>query len=675
MDINNYHIDEHNREQQTAYSLIAETNQSFFLTGKAGTGKTTFLKYVVNSVHKNIVVLAPTGMAAILAGGSTIHSYFGFSPFEPSPEAEGKSRNMATIKYVDTFIIDEVSMARCELIDAIDYNLRKIMHNARPFGGKQMIFTGDLFQLPPVVSRSDQATTDMLRTEYGTLDGFFFKAHVFDNYQLPCIEFKKVYRQGDSQFLDILNQIRNGVVDESALKVLNGRVCNPAESDKPYVIMSGRKSRVEQINNKFLASLPTEPVVYEAAINGDIKPTDMPLEEHFQLKVGAQVMFCRNDMAKRWVNGTLGTICKLEKDVIGVQLQDKTEVDVTPVVWEKISSKYNAETKKMENTVIGEFVQFPLRLAWAITIHKSQGATFDKMQLDLSHGGIFESGQLYVALSRVQSMNGLFLTQPIKYSDIRTNRDVLSYASEYNNYEYIDEALKYGRAMFDTIKSGDIDNQTVVGFMYALGMVKLGKLILAHKYFEIVFRDMIDDSKLFELTNDVQFVGDAYIDAIIAFYSTQFDKSEQFARQYLQLNDCNEMNYILARTLDFLGKYKEADDVYSWYVVDPYKKRDFKSMFQVSLHNELYVNDPGLSMIHTLAVIHPFYAPVLKSFRLLMKKNNKKLGYDADETNSIALTFNKDSVNDDDFVKFATECDDKELKKDFQIILSKQMIL
>lgn len=650
----NYTLDKTNKEQALAYKLISETNESFFLTGKAGTGKTTFLKYVVESVPKRFAVLAPTGMAAILVGGSTIHSFFGLDPYNPSPIAKGNSARFAILKYVDTFIIDEVSMTRCDIIDAIDYNLRQVMHSARPFGGKQMVFTGDVFQLPPVVSRRNQAEVDMLETEYGSLSSFFFKAHAFREFPINAIEFKKVYRQEDSGFLDILNQVRNGNVSYDALKKLNSRVVTPDRMDGSYVILSGLKRTVDKINTGYLNAIAKESHFYEAEIKGEFKEGDAPVDMVLELKEGAQVMFSRNDMSKRWVNGTLGTVVSLSDEVIDIKLDNGDIVDVTPVTWEKTTQKYDKKNRTMEKNVVGTFTQFPLKLAWAITIHKSQGATFDRMQLDLANGGIFEFGQLYVALSRVKSLDGLFLTREIKQSDIKSNAEIVNYADNFNNYVDIEESISFGSRLFDAQRSGDIDAQAVVAMKYALEMVHSGSLALAYRYMRYLMRDLVCDDCLNGSTSGVEYVVDEkfgdYLNAVIALYSGRYDDAVGFADNVLSHSNDNCMNYVKVRALDCLKRYKEADGLYSEYAVDCIDVNDFKTIYSLAIHNEFYVGDPGLVPMLIVARVHTFYEPAIVGLRKIFKKNDRCLIDVEEECTDVVDAFNS-QMDDSEFVK------------------------
>ena len=397
--------DVNNKQQEIAYQLIKETNVSFFLTGKAGTGKTTFLKKVQNEINKNFIVLASTGIAAINAGGDTIHSFFGipFGVVTFKESCKVKASRIELLSNVDTIIIDEVSMCRADLIDAIDRAMKHICHSGLPFGGKQVVFVGDIYQLPPVVTTNDK---DILSNMYGEGIPFFFKAKAFRGKSLPTIEFQKVYRQEDEKFLSTLNRIRNGLCLQKDINLLNSRLqeCN----DKYVVTLSSVNAEADKLNKEELGRLDTTEFTYKALIAGEFDVKKFPVEESLVLKVGAQVMMCRNDSAKRWANGSIGIVTKLENDKIEVEFENGQRHQVHQTTWENCNYKYNKDEMKAEKVVTGTFTQYPIRLAWAITIHKSQGLTFNKMKLNLNRG-IFQVGQLYVALSRVKTLEGLFL--------------------------------------------------------------------------------------------------------------------------------------------------------------------------------------------------------------------------------------------------------------------------
>ena len=492
-------LDETNNRQQQAYELVAHTNQSFFLTGRAGTGKTTFLKKVQEMTGKQFIVVAPTGIAAIVAGGVTIHSFFGLDLNVQGPKDLGKriaeDKKNAIIS-CDTIIIDEVSMVRCDIIDAIDRTLRYVTRSHLPFGGKQIIFSGDMFQLPPVLRSG--AETDAMIEYYGTDVPFFFKAHVFENMDLPTIEFVKVYRQDEQLFRDILDNIRQGICSSQNLEELNSRCVEPEMTGELVISLTPFKEIAHKING-----IDVKEYVYEGVIDGtfgkkgkdgEVKEDNLPAPMKLVLKVGSQVMFTRNDIAHRWVNGTLGTVVKLDDKEIKIKVgNDVHSVDC--VVWESYEYEFDKENKKLTKKVSGTFTQYPLRLAWAITIHKSQGLTFDKMILDLSRG-TFAAGQLYVALSRVKTLNGLYLSRPVKNTDIRKDDEVLSFASHFNDDTLIEEQLAEGKALYPYLKSRDYDGAIVQYMELAKKFIHMGKHRDACCMFKKMLNIMICDRPL-----------------------------------------------------------------------------------------------------------------------------------------------------------------------------------
>lgn len=456
-------IDTDNAEFQNAQRLITHTKQSVFLTGKAGTGKSTFLKYICSTTKKHHVVLAPTGIAAINAGGMTIHSFFNM-PFRPilpdDPELSLKNNrifetlklNKATKKTIESaklIIIDEISMVRADMIDFIDKVLRVYSHNMRePFGGKQMLFVGDVYQLEPVVT-SDQKP--ILSRAYP--NQFFFSANVFKEMQLVTIELLKVYRQNDLIFIKILDNIRVNNVTNQDLAELNKR-CFPnykPGNDEFVMTVATKKNTVDFINENRLNELEGETFVFEGTVEGEFPENSMPSPKKLELKIGAQVIFTKNDkgQARRWSNGTIAKVAKIISvngtDYIYVTLENGSEEIVENETWTNVRYKYDEKEKKVVEEELGRYNQFPLRLAWAITIHKSQGLTFDKVVVDLS-GGAFAGGQTYVALSRCRSLKGLALKQKVSPSDVFVNKEIIKFAKQYNNQELFEQVMKQSRA-------------------------------------------------------------------------------------------------------------------------------------------------------------------------------------------------------------------------------------
>ena len=468
-------IDTTNKEFQDALSLIRYTHQSVFLTGKAGTGKSTFLKYVCEHVKKKHVVLAPTGVAAINVGGSTIHSFFKM-PFRPMlPDDPDLSltggRIYDLLKYnkkqrqllreVELIIIDEISMVRADMIDFIDRVLRVYSGNMRlPFGGKQLLLVGDVYQLEPVVTADMR---DILGRFYR--NAYFFSARVFHEMALVPIELQTVYRQQDSRFVEILDKIRNNTATREELTILNSRYIPQYECDKEdfSITLATRRDQVDYINENRLARLSGEEHTFHGEIKGDFPEGSLPTLLDLVLKKGAQVMFIKNDPERRWVNGTIGIVSDITPDEkIEVVLESGELYELERCVWENIKYTYNEKEKSIEENVLGTFVQFPIRLAWAITVHKSQGLTFNKVVVDFT-GGAFAGGQTYVALSRCKSLEGIVLKKPIMHRDIFVNPDIVRFSREFNNPALIEQSLKLAQAdrlYADTVKAfdeGDFD--------------------------------------------------------------------------------------------------------------------------------------------------------------------------------------------------------------------------
>lgn len=420
---------------QTAERYVKYTGKSIFLTGKAGTGKTTFLKYITECISKRFVVLAPTGVAAINAGGTTIHSFFQLPlcPYLPDVKElvteyqmpdkyrKPKKERIKIYRTIDLLIIDEISMVRADILDAIDMTLRRFRRNSEPFGGVQLLMIGDINQLSPVVKESERQYMEKV---YPT--PYFFHSKALQRLDYITIELQQVHRQKDVNFLEILDAVRENRVTESVLRRLNTRV--NAFSDKDDVIrLTTHNAQADQINATKLELLPGEPILFEAEVEGDFPDNSYPTDASLMLKVGAKVMFVRNDTDGKFYNGKIGTVENIGQDgTVTITDEFGVQIVVDPIEWENIQYAIDEESGEIRPNIVGTFRQLPLRIAWAVTIHKSQGLTFDRVIIDA--GAAFAFGQVYVALSRCRTLDGISLESPIRYSSIYIDQNV----SEFN---------------------------------------------------------------------------------------------------------------------------------------------------------------------------------------------------------------------------------------------------
>lgn len=448
--------------------FINQTNHSVFLTGKAGTGKTTLLKKIIDSTHKNTVVVAPTGIAALNAGGVTIHSFFqlpfaAFIPDMGQPPFVGQrtqfntkttlqqhfnmnSKKKQIFLKLELLIVDEVSMLRADLLDAMDFMLRKVRRNDTPFGGVQVLFIGDLMQLPPIVRREEKPTLDKYYR-----GSFFFNAKVILEQPPLYIELDKIYRQNDPEFIELLNNLRNNHISDENVALLNNyfKPDFDATKNEGFITLTTHNAKADEINDKALRALSGKTRDYDAKVAKKFPDHMFPIPKTMELKVGAQVMFIKNDMSheKRYYNGKIGKITELSADEVRVTFpEEKTTISVEPYEWENVKFSLDEKSGEIKEEVIGTFVHFPLKLAWAITVHKSQGLTFEKAVLDLSN--VFAPGQAYVGLSRLVSLKGLVLTSPIRLNGLRNDQNVVDYAKNKADEKFLSRKLELGTVLY-----------------------------------------------------------------------------------------------------------------------------------------------------------------------------------------------------------------------------------
>lgn len=660
-------LDKTNAEQQKAFDLVANTNTCLFITGKAGTGKTTFINRIQEEINKNFLVLAPTGIAAIAIGGQTMHSFFGF-PFQsmgPHTKLDVLPERKMLLNEVDTIIVDEASMVRSDMVDGMDRYLRMAFNTNMAFGGKQIVFVGDLYQLPPVV-KQDSADAEMLRDLYGPGLPFFYKAFVLKRMNLPKIEFQKVYRQSDADFLNILNKMRNGEVKSEDLTLLNEHVGAEENNEDFSVTLTSFNYMAEKINEQKLNEIENEEFRYQADIQDEFKKNDAPVPEILRLKVGAQVIFCRNNPNSGYMNGTIAKVSALEDNKILVRLESGSDIEVHKVSWENIQSQYNRETRKMESNVIGSFTQYPIKLAWAITIHKSQGMTFDRMHFDLSRG-TFQAGQAYVAISRMRSLDGLSLSHPIMPHHIMQNPEVRAFANSFNDTTMIDDEIEIGKMVYKHLAKKEYDFTAKVCLELVVAKVKRKDLrnaaLIAKKMFDI----LLDDKNMMGCTKKVKLLKDCsmtcnFLNAVFCLYGNRYEEAIGYADMVLSRKNCLEAMFIKGRALFELGRYDEAFDM-NYQIINISKEAEEKKaidkkllLFEARVNER--IGNPNITICKQLINICP---ECIDAYCLLRKeaiKNGKTLDMSEGEDNAgLVISFNDSTISDDDFRKMLAKVD------------------
>jgi hypothetical protein len=431
-----------NPKAQDAIRLIEHTSSSVFLTGKAGTGKSTLLTYLTQSLSKKHIILAPTELAALQVGGENIHSFFGFEWRAYMPEDTGipilPATSIQLLEEIELIIIDEISMVRCDLMNAIDLSLRVNLKSDLPFGGKQLLMIGDLYQLPPIIDERDKETVNLLRTHYTSR--YFFSAKSFENdYQYQIVELSKVYRQKDKKFISLLNAIRVNQMDQQRLNLINERFdVKGGLASNFKITLASTNAVIKQLNEENLAAIEAPLVTFHAEELGNFANVGSayPTDKELKLKIGAQIMFVKDDEDEQWVNGTIGKVTEVFEDKLLVEIKaDKgTEVITVPhYTWHKYVYQWNHETEAVEKKPVGSFTQLPVKLAWGITIHKSQGQTFDHVIINLGRKA-FATGQTYVALSRCTSFKGITLKRPVSPEDIFVDKRITRFLEAQKQY-------------------------------------------------------------------------------------------------------------------------------------------------------------------------------------------------------------------------------------------------
>jgi hypothetical protein len=598
-------IDSSNTLFTLASDLVNHTSRNIFLTGRAGTGKTTFLKYIKENCPKQMVILAPTGVAAINAGGVTIHSFFQL-PFGPFiPEATGfRQHDEATnrhtllsrlrlnrerrkiIQELELLIIDEISMVRCDVLDALDLVLRHVRYRqSERFGGVQVLFIGDMFQLPPVVKDQEW---NILSAYYRS--PYFFDSHVMREDLPVYIEFTKIYRQTEEKFIHLLNRVRNNEVDDENLLALHKRYKPDffGNRSEGYILLTTHNDKARAINAEELAKLPGKVFTYQAEVDGDFPETAFPAADQLQLKQGAQVMFIKNDTdrAKRYVNGKIGVVVELREDKIIVQCKDEAStIEVSKEKWQNIRYTLDKSTRQLTEDVLGSFNQYPLRLAWAITIHKSQGLTFDKAVIDA--GKAFAPGQVYVALSRCTNLEGLVLHSRINSNTLYSDARIVQFTQNILSIEFLQQELVKAKKAYQEKILSDLFN-----FRNVLHEIKdLQKYLLEHSS---------------SFNGDVNPWIDGLVDSLLSLQTTS-DKFHNHLNKLLSLTEKVEDNHEL---------HERIKTAANWFC------REIKSVIDSVLQSPA-VTDSGIRAKEYNEMLREVYIQLAKQNFLLQEFSSK----------------------------------------------------
>ncbi|MCR5362087.1 MAG: AAA family ATPase [Bacteroidales bacterium] len=550
-----------NKELELAFNYAQYTQRNIFLTGKAGTGKTTFLRNLRKQTHKRTIVVAPTGVAAINAGGVTIHSFFQLAPglYLPGQNIQrdnkmryGFSKHKINIlRSLDLLVIDEISMVRCDLLDAIDNVLRRYQDHFKPFGGVQLLMIGDLQQLAPVAS--DEEWQMLQAAGYQT--PYFFGSQALQKTNYTAIELTHVYRQADRTFIDLLNNVRDNRLDAQTLALLNSRYkpnFRPSD-DEGYITLTTHNYQANDINQHHMLMLPTEPHTYSAQVEGDFPETSYPTDAHLTLKVGAQVMFCKNDPSHIYYNGKIGRVTRLTPSEVWVESIDENgrmqDIQVSAQEWQNTKYVTNEKSGEITEEVIGSFSQIPLRTAWAITIHKSQGLTFDHCIINA--GQAFSFGQVYVALSRCRTLEGLVLSTPITGHVVMSDPTIITYNQSIQENQPDDRQLASDRlACIDRTLCAIFDYQPLMmQFRHVLRLAD-EHLPRTHKTYTEQMKQLVADCE--QHLENVGQTFQAQIHRLIALAPT-YEANEQLQERFRKGNQ-----YFLVKTTelldDFIGK-------------------------------------------------------------------------------------------------------------------------